>query len=200
MKQIVQVPPTPFGSLAYWSYLIQHPFQINQNIRFEKSSIMNRVILNNQGHPLNISIPIVGGRNVKLPISDCIIASMEWKKDLIRGLTTLYQSAPYFEYFGTDIIQFIEQFDSNSLASFNLQSLLLIEQLIPALDAPITYQSSDQGTPFWLRIKTLSTEKKLRINYYQAPDDWSSKDFNDLSILDLLFNDAVHLPSLLSLK
>lgn len=198
MSEIFQIAPVPFGSLAFWSLFMSTPLKINDQIKFEKSSLMNRIILNNQGKPLMISIPIVGGRTVSLPLNECKIVDDNWKRDLTRGIMTIYQNAPYFEYFGQDILNFIDRFEGQYLNEFNLKSLILINQLVPEMDKITFTIPQEEAISFpIIDLKHLSKSHLVNFTYHHSPINWKNNEYNDLNILDLLFNDAPHMLSLL---
>lgn len=191
-KEVYQIAPLLFGSIGYWVVLSQYPMLINPSSPFEKSSEINRINLNNQGHLLTISIPVKGGRNTKLPINELAIADQQsWKKDFIRTLETNYSNAPYFDYFGQDIIDFIQNTEENYLGDFNAKSINFIHQLIPELKEN---NFSTENTNKTLRIKILHQWEFQIPSYYNSPKEFN---LNNLSILDLLLNDAHHLINIL---
>lgn len=199
MNHIYGLAPLPFGSLSFWAFAIQNNVRLYSSFRFEKSSFMNRIVLNNQGRPLIISLPIVGGRNSKLPLDDSIIASYGWNDDLIRGLETLYQNAPYFDYFGKEVIDFIKNFPKGSLGEFNTASIQKMIELAPPLQSVFTtpQEGISNKEVDLLSIKTLG-KKNIEVDeYHNIPTNWSGEELNHLSILDLLFFDAPHLSNIL---
>jgi len=49
---------------------------------------------------VRLSIPIKGGRGVKVPYGDVEIDNtQEWQKDHIRTITSIYGNAPYFQFY-----------------------------------------------------------------------------------------------------
>ncbi len=199
MNHLYGLAPLPFGSLSFWAFAMQNNVRLYSSLRFEKSSLMNRIALNNQGNPLIISIPIVGGRNSKLSLDDSIIASYGWKDDFIRGLETLYQNAPYFDYFGKEIIDFVKIFPEGSLGDFNTASIQKMIELAPPLQTAFLNPSDDFSDKELeiFSIKSLG-KKSIQVDeYHKLPYSWSGEDLNHLSILDLLLFDAPHLSNIL---
>ena len=67
---------------------------------FRRSSFRNRMILPGGNGLVSLTIPIVGGRSVKLPFKDVEIDySSNWQRDHFRSLDTIYGNSPfYFQY------------------------------------------------------------------------------------------------------
>lgn len=194
-KTSYAIAPVPFGSLAYWTFLQKENVQLYTGFNFEKSSMMNRFWLNDhEKNPFLISIPIIGGRNTKEKLHVIeIFNEKPWKVEMIRSIKTIYSNAPYFEYFGADILQFIEEFKEQNLANFSIQSLYLIQDLIPDLNKVVLIKELKEHENIY--IKQWSKQKLKYLPYYKCPKNWDSNQIFQLSILDILFNDAPHILS-----
>ncbi|HLS72049.1 MAG TPA: WbqC family protein [Chitinophagaceae bacterium] len=189
------IAPIPFGSLGYWTFLNKENVQLYTGFNFEKSSLMNRFWLNdNHKKPFLISIPIIGGRNIKEKLHTIqIFYENPWKEEMIKSIKTIYSNAPYFDYFGEDILNFIENFSEKNLVSFSIQSLNLIQKLVPDLNKiKETNELKDHKNIF---IKQWSKQDFNYLPYYKCPSNWDANQILQLSILDILFNDAPHIYS-----
>ncbi|MFZ9261982.1 MAG: WbqC family protein [Chitinophagaceae bacterium] len=68
--------------------------------RFQKSTLRNKMILPGSNGLVRLSIPIKGGRGVKVPYGEVEIDNtQEWQKDHIRTITSIYGNAPYFQFY-----------------------------------------------------------------------------------------------------
>ena len=71
---------------------------------FTKMSFKNRMVILSAQGPLNLTIPILGGREQKTAIKDVLIAyDAPWGVKHFKALQTCYKRAPYFEYYEADI-------------------------------------------------------------------------------------------------
>lgn len=67
---------------------------------FRRSSFRNRMILPGGNGLVSLTIPVVGGRSVKLPFKAVEIDySSNWQRDHFRSFETIYGNSPfYFQY------------------------------------------------------------------------------------------------------
>ena len=90
-----------FGSIHFVKTLME-----NRNVAydldapFSKMSFKNRMVIVTSQGPLMLTIPIVGGRDQKIPIKDITIAyDSPWNAQHLKSIITSYKRAPYFEYY-----------------------------------------------------------------------------------------------------
>jgi len=68
--------------------------------RFQKSTLRNKMLLPGSNGLVRLSIPIKGGRGVKVPYGEVEIDNtQEWQKDHIRTITSIYGNAQYFQFY-----------------------------------------------------------------------------------------------------
>jgi hypothetical protein len=94
-----------FGPICFIELIYnQKQLCFDKEAAFTKMSFKNRMaILSAQG-PLNLTIPILGGREQKTPIKDILIAyDAPWQAQHCKAIKTCYKRAPYFEYYEADI-------------------------------------------------------------------------------------------------
>lgn len=90
-----------FGTISYIKALndAEH-ICFDQEDRFNKMSFKNRTIIASAQGPLNLTIPIVGGRDQKNRLKDILIDySIRWQNQQIKSIQTCYKRAPFFEYY-----------------------------------------------------------------------------------------------------
>ena len=90
-----------FGTIDFIKILLKHQ-QVNYDTTapFTKMSFKNRMVILTAQGPLNLSIPIIGGRDQKTPLGDIFIDyESPWNSQHFKAIITAYKRAPYFEYY-----------------------------------------------------------------------------------------------------
>jgi hypothetical protein len=92
---------TYFGSISLIQNLLKQPqITFDTKAAFTKMSFKNRMIIVSSQGPLNLTIPIVGGRDQKAPIDEILIDyTSAWNEQHFKAIRTSYKRAPYFEYY-----------------------------------------------------------------------------------------------------
>jgi hypothetical protein len=92
---------TYFGSISFVQHLLkQSQITFDTQAPFTKMSFKNRMVLTTSQGPLNLTIPIVGGRDQKAPIHEILIDyTSPWNEQHLKAIRTSYKRAPYFEYY-----------------------------------------------------------------------------------------------------
>ena len=92
---------TYFGSISFVQQLLkQSQITFDTQAAFTKMSFKNRMVLTTSQGPLNLTIPIVGGRDQKAPMHEILIDyTSPWMEQHIKAIRTSYKRAPYFEYY-----------------------------------------------------------------------------------------------------
>ena len=94
-----------FGPICYIELIYkQKQLCFDKEAAFTKMSFKNRMVILSAQGPLNLTIPILGGRDQKTPIQDILIAyDAPWQAQHFKAIKTCYKRAPYFEYYEADI-------------------------------------------------------------------------------------------------
>jgi hypothetical protein len=94
-----------FGTIEFVKILTNQDIVLFDNERpFSKMSFKNRMVIATAQGPLHLSIPVIGGRDQKLPIQEVKIAyDSPWHQQHYKALSSSYQRAPYFEYYQDDL-------------------------------------------------------------------------------------------------
>ena len=90
-----------FGSIDFVQTLFKQA-QINFDAAapFTKMSFKNRMIIVTSQGPLNLTIPIIGGRDQKTPLHEILIdPTTPWKEKHLKAIQTAYKRSPYYEYY-----------------------------------------------------------------------------------------------------
>jgi hypothetical protein len=82
----------------------------NSELPYDKSFHLNRFYLASSQGRLGLSVPILGGRGVKVKIDEVKISYEEdWNKNHLFTIRSLYSKAPYFEFFYPEICELYSQ-------------------------------------------------------------------------------------------
>ncbi|MFA9206434.1 MAG: WbqC family protein [Burkholderiaceae bacterium] len=94
-----------FGNICFIELLFKEKqVCFDSHAPFTKMSFKNRMVILSAQGPLNLTIPIVGGRDQKTAINNIRIAyDAPWQAQHFKALKTCYKRAPYFEYYEADL-------------------------------------------------------------------------------------------------
>jgi hypothetical protein len=94
-----------FGPICFIELIYnQKQLCFDKEAAFTKMSFKNRMVILSAQGPLNLTIPILGGREQKSPIKDILIVNdAPWQAQHCKAIKTCYKRAPYFEYYEADI-------------------------------------------------------------------------------------------------
>jgi len=94
-----------FGPICFIELIYKHKqLCFDKEASFTKMSFKNRMVILSAQGPLNLTIPILGGREQKTAIKDILIANdAPWQAQHFKAIQTCYKRAPYFEYYEAGI-------------------------------------------------------------------------------------------------
>ena len=108
-----------FGPICFIELIYnQKQLCFDQEAPFTKMSFKNRMVILSAQGPLNLTIPILGGREQKTAMKDILIAyDAPWQAQHFKALKTCYKRAPYFEYYEADLEK-LYSFKKENLVDF----------------------------------------------------------------------------------
>jgi len=176
-----------FGTIQYiQSLMIEKDIYFDNISPYTKMSFKNRTIIATAQGALSLSIPIIGGRDQKLPIQEIKIDHKnDWNKQHLKAIVSSYKRAPYFEYYEASIDQL-----------FKLKSIFLVDFLLETNNwVNSNLKANWQGSVKSNQIEEKTINPWLPKNYFKLPNPIKYQQvFEDktgflpnLSILDLLF-------------
>jgi len=166
----------------------------DNDLLFRRSSFRNRMILPGGNGLVSMTIPVVGGRSVKLPFKAVEIDyTSNWQRDHFRSMETIYGNSPFYFQYSASLMEIYEQ-KPQYLVDWNS---ICLDWVVKKMKINlILLKDANQLTE--------NQEKKERIDYYSPSNhDNSGKGpfikypqlFEDrigfkpnVSIVDLLFN------------
>ena len=176
-----------FGTIQFiQSLMIERKIHFDHLHAYSKMSFKNRTIIATAQGALGLSIPVIGGRDQKLPFKDIKIDYQNaWNKQHLKALVSNYKRSPYFEYYEADLEQV---FNTNSV--FLVDYLILINEwvkkqlkanwVVIEIDTPTAPRTFDPWVP-------KNYDQIPNPIIYQQVFEEKTGFLPNLSILDLLF-------------
>ena len=161
---------------------------------FRRSSFRNRMILPGGNGLVSLTIPVVGGRSVKLPFKAVEIDySSNWQRDHFRTLDTIYGNSPFYFQYSASLLEIYEQkpqylVDWNSTClDWIVKKMKINLTLLQDGNQLTDNQETRERTDIYLPSNHFITGKEPFIKYPQLFEDRIGFKPN-VSIVDLLFN------------
>lgn len=182
-----------FGPIDIYSYYPgAKEVKLEASENYQKKSHRNRYKILGANGPIELSIPLIKGKNQKTNIKKVEIAYYEsWYSNHIHSIQSAYGNAPYFIHYSDYIFDLLKS-KEKFLYQLNLKALQMILGFLK-IDVVITETEEFCKVPAGYRDlrnminKHNSSELKNRIPYLQVFEDKFGF-VSGLSILDLLFN------------
>lgn len=190
-KLLIELPY--LGNLAFYKLLTNFDeILLERHESFEKASFRNRCEIVGPNGKLVLSIPVIGGKHRKQYYKETKICyDHTWLKDHWNGFCSCYRRSPYFEFY-EDKLETIFEKEHEYLYDFNLELFYLTMNLLK-LDIKVslteTYEKEldiyEDYRDFFLPRR----KQTAPVKYMQVFQDRTGF-INNLSILDLLFNEG----------
>jgi hypothetical protein len=187
--------PTYFPSISHFVAMAQSEnitFEIEDN--FQKQTNRNRTYIYSPNGIQLLNIPVKHSKESHQKTKDIIIESdFDWQKQHFKSLEAAYRNSPFFEFFEDDIRPLFEK-KHDFLLDLNFEALAILSK---CLRMKIDYKTTteyfhDVDTAIFTDYRALVNGKKdlsTFENYTQVFDDKYGF-INNLSVLDLLFNEG----------
>lgn len=187
--------PTYFPSISHFAAMMQADnivFEVEDN--FQKQTNRNRTYIYSPNGIQLLNIPIKHSKGSHQKTKDILIETeFDWQKQHFKSLEAAYRSSPFFEYFEDDIAPLFEK-KHKFLMDLNFE---VFELLNKCLRLKLEYNTT---TEYFHEIDSnlikdyrfLANGKKDNSIFepYQQVFDDKHGFINNLSILDLLFNEG----------
>ncbi|MEO8583197.1 MAG: WbqC family protein [Flavitalea sp.] len=114
-----------FAPVIYYSDVIEYSYcKIEQYDAFRKMSFRNRCIIAGGNGPINLTVPVMGGRDQKTIIREVKIDnSADWKSRHWKTIESAYNKSPWFEHFRNELFLMYTK-KSDWLVDWNMECLL----------------------------------------------------------------------------
>jgi WbqC-like protein family len=157
---------------------------------YRKMSFRNRCFIAGAENIISLSIPLVHGRNQKIAMNEVLVSNLEdWQGRHWKSIQSAYARSPFFDYYKDELNDIFER-PVTSLAEWNRFCLDWVMKKLKwdgeflTLNEPITNNKTD--------VKWKAALPKNYMNFhpvkYRQVFEERTGFFQNLSILDLLFN------------
>ncbi len=161
---------------------------------FKRSTFRNRMLLPGGNGLVSLSIPLVGGRSVKLPYKSVEIDySSSWQRDHFRSLETIYGNSPFYFHYRSSLKEIFDQ-KPQLLVDWNktcfdwiVKKMKIKVNLLQLASLSSNDQEIRERNDFYLPSNHDKIGEKPFIKYPQLFEEKIGFKPN-VSILDLLFN------------
>jgi hypothetical protein len=191
MKTLIH--PTYFPSISQYAAIVQTDglvFEKEDN--FQKQTNRNRMYIYSPNGIQLLNIPIKHSKTVHQKYKDIKIEpSFNWQKQHFKSLEAAYRTSPFFEYFEDDIAPIFEK-QHTFLYDLNIQLFEIVNQCLgitiqPEFTAEYFHEVSDL---YDFRYLANGKKDTTICEPYQQVFAEKHGFINNLSILDLLFNEG----------
>ena len=194
MNSLTLIHPTYFPSISHFSAMMQAEkivFEVEDN--FQKQTNRNRTYIYSPNGVQLLNIPIKHTKSEHQKTKDVQIEpDFDWQKQHFKSLEAAYRSSPFFEYFEDDFRPLFEK-KHKFLMDLNFEVLeTLTKCLRIKLDYSTTTEFFKETEANVLDYRFLANGKKDNSEFEVYPQFFDDKHgfINNLSILDLLFNEG----------
>lgn len=191
----ILIHPTYFPSVSHFAAMLQAnsvTYEVDDN--FQKQSNRNRMYIYSANGLQLLNIPIKHSKDERRKYRDIRIEpAFNWQKQHFKSLEAAYRTSPYFEFFEDDIRPVFEQ-KHTFLMDLNFQIHDIITE---CMGVNLPYEKTEEyfkEVNHQTDLRHLANGKKDEHSftpYTQVFDDRHGF-LNNLSILDLLFNEGRH--------
>lgn len=127
------LPACPFPNLAWYKVaLSEGEVVLDTHENYVKQTDRNRIFIADAHGAKFITLPVHRRNANSRSISDVVFTEAMIPRFIMRHFRTAYSSAPFFEHFEGELMEFFEKFGTpgKSLLEFNLASFKWVEQMI----------------------------------------------------------------------
>lgn len=192
MKNIL-IHPTYFPSISHYIAMLQADsvtFEMEDN--FQKQTNRNRMYIYSPNGVQLLNIPIKHTNDRHQKYKDVRIENdFGWQKNHFKSLEAAYRTSPFFEYFEDDFRPLFEK-KHEFLMDLNLEIFELVNDSLGIKIATEKTTEYFHEVPNYIDFRHLANGKKdtTKLEEYTQVFEEKHGFINNLSILDLLFNEG----------
>ena len=187
--------PTYFPSISHFVAMAQSEkivFEMEDN--FQKQTNRNRTYIYSPNGVQLLNIPVKHSKQIHQKTKDIKIENdFDWQKQHFKSLEAAYRSSPFFEYFEDEIRPIFEK-KHIFLLDLNFEAMNIVSK---CLRMQFEYETTTEyfhevDSNTILDFRTLADGKKDESQFEVYTQVFEEKHgfLNNLSILDLLFNEG----------
>lgn len=191
----ILIHPNYFPSISHFVAIAQSDlvtFEMDDN--FQKQTNRNRMYIYSPNGIQLLNIPIKHSKTAHQKTKDVRLeTAFDWQKQHFKSLDAAYRSSPFFEYFEDDIRPIFEK-KHEFLMDLNLESMSIVSS---CLGLEFDYNETEEyfhEVTDKMDFRHLVNGKKDAAVFEPYTQVFGEKHgyLNNLSILDLLFNEGRH--------
>ena len=186
--------PTYFPNIAHFVALIKSKevvFEVCDN--YQKQTYRNRSDIYSANGKLSLSVPVSYTQKLRQKTKDVLISSVDdWQSKHLKSFDSAYRMSPFYEFYIDDLMPIFKT-EFKYLLDLNLKCF---ELLTKALELEISTRLSEDFTipdncSYDFR-NLVNTKKNNAFQFNKYTQVFTEKHgyINNLSILDLLFNEG----------
>ena len=187
--------PTYFPSISHYVAMAQSEkivFEMEDN--FQKQTNRNRTYIYSPNGIQLLNIPVKHSGESHQKTKDIKIeTNFDWQKQHFKSLEASYRCSPFFEYFEDDIRPIFEK-KHTYLLDLNFETMDFVSKCLRMkLDYETTteyFQVLDSNTLLDFRILVDGKKDDSKFETYTQVFDDKHGFLNNLSVLDLIFNEG----------
>lgn len=186
--------PTYFPNIAHFVAMIQAEqviFEAEDN--FQKQTYRNRCYIYAANGKLQLNIPVVNSQKNRQKYAEVQIANTyKWQDLHWKSLQSAYRTSPFFEFYADELEPLFTE-EASSIYDFNLKCFEILcdcMQLDLNIAKTEAFHKSYQDQKDYRFL--VDAKKELDVKFDPYTQVFGSKHgfINNLSILDLLFNEG----------
>lgn len=187
------IHPTYFPSISHFVAMVKAnsiTFEMEDN--FQKQTNRNRMYIYSPNGIQMLNIPIKHSKEAHQKFKDVRIENdFDWRKNHFKSLEAAYRTSPFFEYFEDDFRSLFEK-KHDFMMDLNFQTIALVTECLGVkfeIEKTTEYFHEAGGLIDYRHLANGKKDTLIFEPYTQVFDDKHGF-INNLSILDLLFNEG----------
>ena len=191
MVQKIMVPPY-FGPISCWKQIINSTILWDVHQNYVKQTYRNRTFIHSANGLQKLTVPVKHSKIKFSMLEAKIDNTIAWQKNHWRSIQTAYSSSPFFEFY-KDSLEQVYNKKYTYLVKFNFDMIKLVFEW---LDIEIKLKLSKEYKVVYddsldLRKKIENQKHSISKNKIYNQVFFEKNGFlNDLSIIDLIFNEG----------
>ena len=189
------IHPAYFPSISTFVAMAQcNSLALEMDDNFQKQTNRNRMYIYSPNGRQLLNIPVKHVKEAHQKTKDIRLeTAFDWQKQHFKSLEAAYRASPFFEYFEDDLRPLFEK-KHTFLMDLNLESMQLV---CKCMGIPFTYTETTEyfkdadGFADFRPLINGKTDGSILESYPQVFGEKHGY-LNNLSILDLLFNEGRH--------
>lgn len=189
----ILIHPAYFPSVSTFAAMAQaQSVTLEMDDNFQKQTNRNRMYIYSPNGVQLLNIPVKHSKNAHQKTRDIRLeTAFDWQKQHFKSLEAAYRSSPFFEYFEDAILPVFEK-KHTFLMDLNLETMQLVSR---CLGLDFSYRETEEyfkTTHDHSDFRHLVNGKKDAYQFEPYTQVFGDKHgfLNNLSILDLLFNEG----------